>query len=648
MRKQGRGFAIVISLGILAVLSMIAVNFAYSTLLERHIAGNYLGGIKARYAAEAGIARAAAELKAEALVNFPDYLSEAWNSGYNGTIGSNSYNVTIEDEQRKININNATSRLLENLPGIDSAIAANIINYRTVQSFITVEELKLVSGINAAIYNNIAGLITVTSYVDSHFNRSPININTAPAAVIQAVLEEVSDGVNSISSVEASILAIVIIGDRSSAPFAGWADFNASIDRAIGGTAEAELIKNNCNPNRTKPATFTTEFCFNSCGIYNLQSTGTANSGGVQAVATQKQSIVKVFDIWNQTTRDEFMQPWLNDELEEIDLADGDIVWVSWWDSCPVRSDQSWNSDPYDTIPGSLKLGYWDNFQEYIKVWDSNHINDWTAWYWGTGGLSVGGGWLSTVGGWTQSNLNVFSNCNRWNTGGIDCTISMQAWSNRFYFRRWVNSNSDTNIFLNYDPWNYTGHRMIIESWLGYEYGLYSHVWMGLPIRMTLRLNGNNTVAAAYISEGPIGGDQSIGYSTMSNSGQVVGAYQESVKNVRVIPGKRGSNTWNGRYVSAPLLLGHQVRVGNITGTIAIPATASAASETVTYALCPDGNLDINGDSINEPKLNTGDLTSTPQYVVYLSSNNATLFETAALEDVTITYIDSTSSIYSK
>jgi len=680
MRKRGRGFAIVISLGILAVLSMIAVNFAYSTLLERRSVGNYLNDVKAKYAAEAGLARAIIELKAATPLNSHDSLSEAWNSGYNGTIGGNSYNVTIEDEQRKVNINNASSQLLENLPGLNPGIAANIIGYRTVQPFIAVEELRLVPGIDAAKYNGLAGLITVTSYVDSHFNRSPININTAPAAVLQAVFEKVNDGVGGISGGEASDLAGRIIGDRLAVPFTGWSDFNASIDRAVSdgdiNAAEAAAVKNNCNPNRTKPATYTTEFCFNSGGIYNLQSAGIANSGGVQAATTQKQSIVKIFDIWNQTTRDEFMQPWLNDEGEEPDLADGDIVWVTWMDSCPVRSDQNWDSGPYDTIPGSLKLGHWDNFQEYVTDWggNPNHINDWTAWYWGTGNLYISGGRLVTGGGWTQANLQPGGFWpRRWNTQGINCTISMQgavvypAWDTgryayQFLYRGTSGSNVDTTLIVDtYVPWWDTADlyfRLSLKAWAGVDSSDYTY--LGEPVRITLRLTASNMVAAGYLSGGVVGGQLMFANSNKCNNGQVVRQYQGWVDNVRVIPGASATIfrlippsdfflfSYNGRYIATPLLFDHQVRAGTITGTTTIPSTANAASETITYMLFPDASVDMTNHVDNNLLMSTGDLTSTLQYVVYFSSNNADLFETPVLEDVTITYIDSTSSIYSK
>ena len=61
-----------------------------------------------------------------------------------------------------ININTATASELDLLPGIGYTTATNIIDYRTnIGLFKTKEEIKLVSGIGDAIYEQIKDLITV-------------------------------------------------------------------------------------------------------------------------------------------------------------------------------------------------------------------------------------------------------------------------------------------------------------------------------------------------------------------------------------------------------------------------------------------------------------------------------------------------------
>ena len=61
-----------------------------------------------------------------------------------------------------ININTASATLLDSLPGIGYTTATNIIEYRTTNgSFKSKEEIKSVSGIGDAIYEQIKDLITI-------------------------------------------------------------------------------------------------------------------------------------------------------------------------------------------------------------------------------------------------------------------------------------------------------------------------------------------------------------------------------------------------------------------------------------------------------------------------------------------------------
>lgn len=69
---------------------------------------------------------------------------------------------TVEQPQR-IDINHAEPWLLKALPGIGDALAARIIEYRSVNGpFDTVYELKLVEGIGSATFTTIEPYITVS------------------------------------------------------------------------------------------------------------------------------------------------------------------------------------------------------------------------------------------------------------------------------------------------------------------------------------------------------------------------------------------------------------------------------------------------------------------------------------------------------
>ena len=73
-----------------------------------------------------------------------------------------SYIAEIGESQSKVNINTANKDRLMTIPGIGSAKADNIINYRKTNGFFKkIEDIKNVDGIGDAIYNSIKEYITV-------------------------------------------------------------------------------------------------------------------------------------------------------------------------------------------------------------------------------------------------------------------------------------------------------------------------------------------------------------------------------------------------------------------------------------------------------------------------------------------------------
>lgn len=76
----------------------------------------------------------------------------------NNNTSSNSSNV---NNSSKININKCSQIELESLPGIGPVLAGKIIEYRNATTFLTIEDLKQVSGIGDKKYEALKDLITV-------------------------------------------------------------------------------------------------------------------------------------------------------------------------------------------------------------------------------------------------------------------------------------------------------------------------------------------------------------------------------------------------------------------------------------------------------------------------------------------------------
>ena len=72
-----------------------------------------------------------------------------------------SYNNTLKNNS-KININKATQTELETIPGVGPSTALKIINYRKENGkFLKIEDIKNISGIGEAKFNNIKDYIFV-------------------------------------------------------------------------------------------------------------------------------------------------------------------------------------------------------------------------------------------------------------------------------------------------------------------------------------------------------------------------------------------------------------------------------------------------------------------------------------------------------
>ena len=212
-RHNDKGVILIVSLWILAILSLFAIGLGHKLSLQIRLLHNRLDGIKAYYIAKAGVERAIAEREKALLVNeviYADSFSQAWLANTavfkQSELGDGVFTVEnqdvpgaygLSDEQAKININTASfdtlKALLKQVSLSDEAasgLTAGIIDWRNKNSrFDTIEEILSVKDMTPDIfYGRDANISGIKKYI-TVYGSGVVNINTAPAAVLTAILD---------------------------------------------------------------------------------------------------------------------------------------------------------------------------------------------------------------------------------------------------------------------------------------------------------------------------------------------------------------------------------------------------------------------------------------------------------------------------
>lgn len=244
MRNNESGIIIIITLWIMAILTIFALGIGYRTSLDLRLARYQLDKIKTLYITKAAVEEVKQYLSIDSA---PDSDTKDYDSLYECGVnllseetpeslfkdisvggghysikyqtgvdenGQSVYGYGLSDEERKININTIDVNVLKSLfqvLGIEplkcESIAASIIDWRDTDSdlsnppygaendyyqnlenpyncknyaFETLEELLLVKDVTQEIFNQIKDYLTV-------YGDGKININTASAVVLQAV-----------------------------------------------------------------------------------------------------------------------------------------------------------------------------------------------------------------------------------------------------------------------------------------------------------------------------------------------------------------------------------------------------------------------------------------------------------------------------
>ncbi|MFH1148517.1 MAG: general secretion pathway protein GspK [Pseudomonadota bacterium] len=225
------GIALIAVLWVIALLTVMALEFSYAMRTEVDIWTNYKDELKGYFLARAGVERALLEItrfhKTGTAVlaqengeeEKPEEENELWvpdGSPHEVSMNEGDFKVSVEDEGGKLNINRASEDALRDLMGnLDippeeaGIIADSILDWRDQDNlhrlngaeddyyaalpdpyeckdgeFDAVEELLLVKGITPEIYRKFADKLTVYTQNDT------INVNTASPAVLRWVIPD--------------------------------------------------------------------------------------------------------------------------------------------------------------------------------------------------------------------------------------------------------------------------------------------------------------------------------------------------------------------------------------------------------------------------------------------------------------------------
>ena len=450
-KYKNKGMALVSVMTVLTVVGLLCIYFISALKMETNKDLLYLGEIRARFLAQAGLQMAISRLKygeGGARDNFCDWRGEDWyykaGAGVDiedasaadcsfagsteldvdyggGTRGE--IKIKILDSASQINVNSSSANLvniLANLPGMSGTLAANIISRRSdLGGFSFEEQIKDATGMSS-VYDSIKDYITIASWEDdsasdnynlssrstSFSTRSPVNVNTAPREVLSAVINTYND----VAASQASNISNRLYNYSSVDPFNSWQEFETFISNNTAGFGSAARIgiKKGANPNRLKwlsgdsiTSYSGTELCFHGGGYYEIEVYARVYRVIGGTIARRKiRSLVKISDILQHTKKSDFRDENTDNGDQTEDSSIGKSDWdgsglinnanytkVTWLDSCPIDEGDDREANGYSgtdsnkispfgykTMPNSVKLGFWDDFDEDV---DTNQSRAW-------------------------------------------------------------------------------------------------------------------------------------------------------------------------------------------------------------------------------------------------------------------------------
>ena len=247
--SDDRGSALIITLLLISILVGLVVNFVYEVYIDSSAVSNWSNAQRASYIAKSGQNIAAGFIKQINL--YPNTTIREIALPVARDFGSGStLVVTVEDENSKFNINkitdestfNSLKKLFEYLK-INPDIVLIIADWRDPDSdqrlpdsedlakngeFWSIDELKLIKGIDAEVFDKISPYVTATS----NWLDWKINLNTAGLPVLLSLGENMTE-----------TLAERIIEYRADTPFDELAEVSSIVGQDIWNEISGNKLK---------------------------------------------------------------------------------------------------------------------------------------------------------------------------------------------------------------------------------------------------------------------------------------------------------------------------------------------------------------------------------------------------------------------
>ncbi|MFH1282902.1 MAG: hypothetical protein ABII27_04480 [bacterium] len=220
MNAKNKGSILILTLWIMAILSLLAINIAGSMSYELYITGRFIDSIKSFQILQAGIRKAALLTRIDD--DTADSLKDIWSNnpkefkkiqvgeGYLTISRKNSGETEdivygLIDESRKLNINTASKEILKSVDGLEEIHVHSIIDWRDEDDlslpmgaensyyeslpnpykcknspFESLDELLLVRGFSPELLSKVKDKLTV-------FSSGQININTCTFETLKSI-----------------------------------------------------------------------------------------------------------------------------------------------------------------------------------------------------------------------------------------------------------------------------------------------------------------------------------------------------------------------------------------------------------------------------------------------------------------------------